>query len=86
MGCHFLLQGIFPTQGLNPRLLHLPALAGRFFTSAATWEALSEQYKKKSHSLRVSWSRGLVEEAGGEAVGVKLSFHGEIHCLSQVHS
>ena len=23
MGCHFLLQGIFPTQGLNPRLLHL---------------------------------------------------------------
>ena len=22
-GCHFLLQGIFPTQGLNPRLLHL---------------------------------------------------------------
>ena len=23
MGCHFLLQGIFPTQGLNPRLLCL---------------------------------------------------------------
>ena len=23
MGCHFLLQGIFPTQGLNPHLLHL---------------------------------------------------------------
>ena len=23
MGCHFLLQGIFPTQGLNPSLLHL---------------------------------------------------------------
>ena len=22
-GCHALLQGIFPTQGLNPRLLHL---------------------------------------------------------------
>ena len=22
MGCHFLLQGIFPTQGLNPDLLH----------------------------------------------------------------
>ena len=22
-GCHFLLQGIFPTQGLNPHLLHL---------------------------------------------------------------
>ena len=23
VGCHFLLQGIFPTQGLNQRLLHL---------------------------------------------------------------
>ena len=23
VGCHFLLQGIFPTQGSNPRLLHL---------------------------------------------------------------
>ena len=23
VGCHALLQGIFPTQGLNPRLLHL---------------------------------------------------------------
>ena len=22
MGCHFLSQGIFPTQGSNPRLLH----------------------------------------------------------------
>ena len=24
-GCHFLLQGIFPTQGLNPHLLHCQA-------------------------------------------------------------
>ena len=23
VGCHFFHQGIFPTQGLNPRLLHL---------------------------------------------------------------
>ena len=23
VGCHFLLQCIFPTQGLNPQLLHL---------------------------------------------------------------
>lgn len=26
MGCHFLLQGNFLTQGLNPRLLHWQAL------------------------------------------------------------
>ena len=23
-GCHFILQGIFPTQGSNPCLLHIP--------------------------------------------------------------
>ena len=33
VGCHVLLQGIFPTQGLNPCLLHFPAFAGRFFTT-----------------------------------------------------
>ena len=34
--------GIFPTEGSN---LHLtsPALAGRFFTTIATWEALRQQ-------------------------------------------
>ena len=33
VGCHALLQGIFPTQRLNPSVLSLlhPALAGRFF-------------------------------------------------------
>ena len=31
MGCHFLLQGIFPTQGSNPHFLLFLALAGRFF-------------------------------------------------------
>src|SRR5574337_44455 len=30
VGCHFLFQGIFPTQRSNP---HLPALAGGFFTT-----------------------------------------------------
>ena len=39
VACHFLLQGICPTQGSNPRLSCPPALAGRFFTTSATWEA-----------------------------------------------
>ena len=34
VGC---LQGIFPTQGSNPRLFTV--LAGRFFTTSITWEA-----------------------------------------------
>ena len=39
-----LLQGIFPTQGLNPHLLMSPALAGGFFTTSVTWEAPRFQY------------------------------------------
>ena len=34
-GCHCLLQGIFLTQVLNPRLLS-PALVGGFFTTVST--------------------------------------------------
>ena len=41
MGCHALLQGIFPTQGLNLHaFLISPALADRFFATSTTWEAL----------------------------------------------
>ena len=40
--CHALLQGIFLTQESNLCLLRLPELAGKFFTSSATWEALSK--------------------------------------------
>ena len=51
VGCHFLLQGVFLTQGSNPCLLHLPALAGGFFTTSSTWEApihACAHIKKKS--------------------------------------
>ena len=33
VGCHACLQGIFLTHRSNPRLLHLPALAGGFLTT-----------------------------------------------------
>ena len=42
VGCHFLLQGIFPTQGSNPSPLHWQAvscIAGKLFTDWATREA-----------------------------------------------
>ena len=48
VGCHFLLQGIFLTHGLNPRLL-----AVRFFTSRATWEAPKKYFcreKEQTHA------------------------------------
>ena len=39
--CHVFLQWIFPTQGLNPRLLCVPALTARFFITSTTCEAPS---------------------------------------------
>ena len=39
MGCRALLQEIFLTQGSNPGLLYLPALAGGFFSTSTSWEA-----------------------------------------------
>ena len=38
VGCHLILQGIFWTQESSLHLLS-PALAGRFFTTSATWDA-----------------------------------------------
>ena len=41
VGCHALLQGIFPTQGSNPSLLHLPALTASFFTTGFLYPEIS---------------------------------------------
>ena len=38
VGCHALLQGIFPTQG-STHISPTSCTAGRFFTTSATWEA-----------------------------------------------
>ena len=48
LGCHFLLQGIFPDPRIKPAS---PALAGGFFTIRATKEALS--FSRISSSFRV---------------------------------
>ena len=39
VGCLPLLQGIFPTPGIKSVSFIFLALAGRFFTTSATWEA-----------------------------------------------
>ena len=49
-GCHLLLQGIFPAQGSIPSLVS-PALAARFFTTGATWEAPCNS----GHPVNVDW-------------------------------
>ena len=64
-GCHALFQGIFPTQGLNPHLLHLPCWQAGFFfffTTSSTWEALwsplltDKQIETKGEKLH-PWQR-----------------------------
>ena len=59
VGCHFLLQGILPTQGLNPCLFTSPALAGEFFTSSA-WE----EKAMATHSSALAWKIPWAEEPG----------------------
>ena len=39
-GCHFLLHGDLPDPRIKPMSLLSPALAGRFFNTSATWEAM----------------------------------------------
>ena len=47
VGCNFLLQGIFPTQGSNPHLLCLPPWrAGRFFTTLPLSHLRSYEFRK----------------------------------------
>ena len=41
MGFHGLLQGNLPNPGIKPLSLTFSAMAGRFFTTLATWEDLS---------------------------------------------
>ena len=52
MGCHFLLQGIFLTPGLNPAS---PALSGRFFTTEPPGK--SQIDINRCSSIVVVWSR-----------------------------
>ena len=45
VGCNFLLQGIFPTQGANPPLLPVSsALEGGFFTLEPPGKPLNQEY------------------------------------------
>ena len=58
MGCHFLLQRIFPTEGLNPCLL--PWQVAYFTTEPLgnPWDDLQSALKKKKNhqsSIHVTW-------------------------------
>ena len=67
VGSHFLLQGIFLTQGLNPGL----CTAGRFFRThpgpEATWVGPGALFAKPSGHPEGQWSLrpGLLPDGGG---------------------
>ena len=71
VGSHFLLQGIFLTQGSNP--LASPALAGRFLTTRATRETWPIKIFYTASALP-SWQRTLkpkeiAEPQNGKSLG-----------------
>ena len=54
VGCHFLLQEMFSTQGSNLCLMS-PPVAGGFFTTSATWEAVAFIVWQSRVWMQVSW-------------------------------
>ena len=60
VGCHALLQGIFLTQGSNPLSLLSPALAGRFSTTSAAWEARLTVYHRRLTTAACALQQGFV--------------------------
>ena len=51
VGCHFLLQGIFPTQGSNPSLLHAGRWTSPTGEAHVLWNTETKQIKKKSNHI-----------------------------------
>ena len=82
VGCHAFLQGIFLTEGSNPRLFTSPALAGGFFTVSTTWEAFSLHEVSKTVKLIEAESRKVVARGRGKremggccSIGAKYELH-----------
>ena len=67
VGCCFLLQGLFPTQGSNPASLMSPALAGGLFTTTPQKETpeprdvKSPRWKDRLHAAESCFRRILPE-------------------------
>ena len=57
VGCHGLLQGIFPTQGSNPSLLHCRRILYHLSHQGSLKSLDSNLFKSCGTSLAVHWSR-----------------------------
>ena len=52
--------GDFPNPGIEPKSFMSPALAGRFFTTSATWEALAQWLKVETEDIKIISSSSLL--------------------------
>ena len=59
VGCHFLLQGIFQTQGSNPGLLHCRQILYRL--SHLEMSVVGAGAKSSFSSWTMSWLTGIIE-------------------------
>ena len=83
--CHAFLQHL-PNPGIKPMSLMSPALAGRFFTTSASWEPLSGSYWRsfsiqytayRTHKLRQENKQG--KKQGISRVQAQASLRGTKH-------
>ena len=71
VGCHFLLQGIFLTQGLNPSLLHWQAESLPLSHQGSLMQIMPVYKKKVWHSFlhMPGWSKGILWIVYQESTG-----------------
>ena len=93
MGCHFLLQGIFPTKGLNLLLLHLLHWQAGYLPLAAPEKTLVPNTDKvlviilsyKCYLPPLMWAYGHCETACRKCLGQQnLWFVFGFHCCKRV--
>ena len=81
MGCHALLQGIFPTQGFSRRLLTSAVSAGGLFITSATREPLGLsvefflEWRALSHCPRAGQELGWQESEPQHPLQLYLGLH-----------
>ena len=80
-GCHFLLQGIFPTQGLNPGLLHYRQTL--YYLSHQVFSAPTLISKGHPRILKPAIGQAL-QTGPGESCGASLAHHWGSHSLTGV--
>ena len=77
VGCHALLQGIFPTRGLNPRLLHLLQRQVRSLPLAPPGKHINRwtAFKEVCLAAAALWQRHRRSETEGAEEGGNLITH-----------